>query len=179
MGHHTPGVAELSFDDIELPETALIGEEGKGFAYVMDGLNAGRLNIAGTALGMGEMAYAEALAYAKERPAFGGTLSDFQVVQHMLADMATELRAARLLMLDAAWRFENGEEGRDLCAMAKLFCSEVGCRAVDTSLQIFGGAGYVRGQRIERLYRDVRVTRIYEGASEIQKNTIARKILRP
>lgn len=178
MGHHTPGVAELAFDDIALPAEALIGEEGKGLSYLMHGLNAGRLAIAGTALGMGELALEEARTYACERPAFGGTLSDFQAVQHMLADMATEMRAARLLMLDAAWRYDRGEVSRELCAMAKLYCSETACRTVDTALQIFGGAGYVRGQRIERLYRDVRVTRIYEGASEIQKNTIARQMLR-
>lgn len=178
MGHHTPGVAELAFDDVELPAGALIGEEGKGLSYLMHGLNAGRLAIAGTSLGMGEMALEEARHYARERPAFGGTLSDFQAVQHMLADMATEMRAARLLMLDAAWRYDRGEVSRSLCAMAKLFCSEASGRTVDTALQVFGGAGYVRGQRVERLYRDVRVTRIYEGASEIQKNTIAREMLR-
>lgn len=178
MGTATPGVAELAFDDIELPETALIGEVGKGMAYVMRGLNEGRLAIAGTALGMGEFAYELALDYAKERPAFGATLADFQAIQHMLADMAVDMRAARLLALDAAWRYDQGEQRRDLCSMAKLLCSEAANRTADKAVQIYGGAGYVRGQAVERLFRDVRVTRIYEGASEVQRNTIARQLLK-
>ena len=178
MGTATPGVAELAFDDIELPAEALIGEEGKGLAYVMRGLNEGRLAIAGTALGMGEYALELALDYAKERPAFGGTLSDFQAIQHMLADMALDMRAARLVALDAAWRFDQGEHRRDLCSMAKLLCSEAANRTADKAVQIYGGAGYVRGQAVERIFRDVRVTRIYEGASEVQRNTIARQLLR-
>ena len=178
MGTATPGVAELTFDDIELPHDALIGEAGKGLSYVMRGLNEGRLAIAGTALGMGEFAYAEALDYVQERPAFDGRLADLQVIQHTLADMALDMHAARLVALDAAWRFDRGEQRRDLCAMAKLICSEAAGRTVDNAVQLFGGAGYVRGQTVERLYRDVRVTRIYEGASEIQRNTIARQILR-
>lgn len=178
MGTATPGVAELAFDDIELPAEALIGEEGKGLAYVMRGLNEGRLAIAGTALGMGEYALELALDYAKERPAFGGTLSDFQAIQHMLADMALDMRAARLVALDAAWRFDQGEHRRDLCSMAKLLCSEAANRTADKAVQIYGGAGYVRGQAVERIFRDVRVTRIYEGASEVQRNTIARQLLK-
>lgn len=178
MGTATPGVAELAFDDVDLPGDALIGEEGKGLSYLMRGLNEGRLAIAGTALGMGEFAYEQALAYARERPAFGGRLGDFQAIQHMLADMAVDMRAARLLALDAAWRYDSGEHRRDLCSMAKLLCSEAAGRTADKAVQIFGGAGYVRGQVVERIYRDVRVTRIYEGASEIQRNTIGRQIMR-
>lgn len=178
MGTATPGVAELAFDDIALPAEALIGEEGQGLAYVMRGLNEGRLAIAGTALGMGEYAYELAADYARERTAFGGKLVDLQAIQHMLADMAVDMRAARLVALDAAWRYDQGDQRRDLCAMAKLLCSEAANRTADRAVQIYGGAGYVRGQAVERIFRDVRVTRIYEGTSEVQRNTIARQLTR-
>ncbi len=178
MGTATPGVGQLAFDDIELPAEALIGVEGKGMEYIMRGLNEGRLAIAGTALGMGEYALELAVEYAKERAAFGGVIADFQAIQHMLADMALDMRAARLVALDAAWRYDNGEQRRDLCSMAKLLCSEAANRTSDMAVQIYGGAGYVRGQAVERLFRDVRVTRIYEGTSEVQRNTIARQLLR-
>lgn len=178
MGTASPGVYELTFDDCQLPADAVIGEEGRGFHYALEGLNEGRMNVAATAVGMGEYALELAMAEAKVRPAFGGVISDFQAIRHYIANMATDMRAARLLLLDAAWRYDQGEKKRELASMAKLFATEAGSRTVDTALQIFGGSGYCKGFAIERLYRDIRITRIYEGSSEIQRNTIARELLR-
>lgn len=178
MGTASPGVYELAFDNCQLPADAVIGEEGRGFHYALEGLNEGRMNVAATAVGMGEYALELAMAEAKVRPAFGGVISDFQAIRHYIANMATDMRAARLLLLDAAWRYDQGEKKRELASMAKLFATEAGSRTVDTALQIFGGSGYCKGFAIERLYRDIRITRIYEGSSEIQRNTIARELLR-
>jgi acyl-CoA dehydrogenase len=178
MGTATPGVYELSFDECQIPADALIGEEGRGFHYALEGLNEGRMNVGATAVGMGEYALELAIEEAKVRPAFGGVISDFQAIRHYIATMATDMRAARLILLDACWRYDQGEKKRELASMAKLFATEAGSRTVDTALQIFGGTGYCRGFAIERLYRDIRITRIYEGSSEIQRNTIARELLR-
>jgi len=178
MGTASPGVYELAFDNCQLPADAVIGEEGRGFHYALEGLNEGRMNVGATAVGMGEYALELAIAEAKVRPAFGGVISDFQAIRHYIATMATDMRAARLLLLDAAWRYDQGEKKRELASMAKLFATEAGSRTVDTALQIFGGSGYCKGFAIERLYRDIRITRIYEGSSEIQRNTIARELLR-
>jgi acyl-CoA dehydrogenase len=178
MGTATPGVYELSFNECQLPADALVGEEGKAFGYALEGLNEGRLNVGATAVGMGEYAIELAIDQAKTRPAFGGVISDFQAIRHYIATMATDMRAARLMLLDACWRYDRGEKKREIASMAKLFATEAGGRTVDTALQIFGGAGYCRGYAIERLYRDIRITRIYEGSSEIQRNTIARELLR-
>lgn len=178
MGTATPGVFELSFDNCQVPADALLGEEGQGFHYALEGLNDGRINVGATAVGMGEYALELAIEESKMRPAFGGVISDFQAIRHYIATMATEMRAARLILLDAAWRYDQGEKRRELASMAKLFATEAGSRTVDTAVQIFGGTGYCRGFAVERLYRDIRITRIYEGSSEIQRNTIARELLR-
>jgi acyl-CoA dehydrogenase len=178
MGTATPGVYEMSFNDVQLPADALLGEEGKAFSYALEGLNEGRLNVGATALGMGEFALELAIEQAKLRPAFGGVIADFQAIRHMISNMATDMRAARLMLLDACWRYDQGEKRRELASMAKLFSTEAGSRTVDSALQIFGGYGYCRGYAVERLYRDIRITRIYEGSSEIQRNTIARELLR-
>lgn len=178
MGTATPGVYELTFDECQLPADALLGEEGRGFHYALEGLNEGRMNVGATAVGMGEYALELAIAESKQRPAFGGVISDFQAIRHYIATMATDMRAARLILFDACWRYDQGEKKRELASMAKLFCTEAGSRTVDTAVQIFGGSGYCRGFAVERLYRDIRITRIYEGSSEIQKNTISRELLR-
>lgn len=178
MGTATPGVYELNFDNCQLPADALLGEEGRGFHYALEGLNEGRMNVAATAVGMGSFALELAIEESKQRPAFGGVISDFQAIRHYIANMATDIRAARLVVLDSAWRYDQGDKRRDLASMAKLFATEAGWRTVDTAVQIFGGAGYCRGYAVERLYRDIRITRIYEGSSEIQRNTIARELLR-
>ncbi|WP_238366861.1 acyl-CoA dehydrogenase family protein [Mesobacterium pallidum] len=177
MGTATPGVAHLTFDDIKLPADALVGEEGKGLAYVMEGLNAGRMSVGSTALGMGEFALELATDWALERDVHGGKLADKQAIQHMLADMKLDMHAARMVMYEATTRYDAGRGTRASTSMSKLICTEAGWRTVDKALQIFGGAGYVRGMIVERLYRDVRITRIYEGSSEVQRNTIAKEML--
>lgn len=178
MGTATPGVYAISFNDVQVPPEALLGEEGKAFRYALEGLNEGRLFVASTALGMGEFALELAIEEAKIRPAFGNVIADFQAIRHMLANMAIDMRAARLMLFDACWRFDQGENRRELASMAKTFVTEAGSRTVDSAVQIFGGAGYCRGYPVERMYRDIRITRIYEGSSEIQRNTIAREILK-
>ena len=178
MGTATPGVYEMSFNECFVPADALLGEEGMAFNYALEGLNEGRLNVGATAVGMGEYALELAIDQAKTRPAFGGVIADFQAIRHYLATMATDMRAARLILLDACWRYDQGEKRRELASMAKLFATEAGSRTVDTAVQIFGGSGYCRGFAVERMYRDIRITRIYEGSTEIQKNTIARELLR-
>ncbi|CAN5496582.1 acyl-CoA dehydrogenase family protein [soil metagenome] len=178
MGTASPGVYELNFENCQVSPEALLGEEGRGFHYAMEGLNEGRMNVGATAVGMGEYALELATEEAKVRPAFGAVIADFQAIRHYLATMATDMRAARLILFDACWRYDQGEKRRELASMAKLFATEAGSRTVDTALQIYGGSGYCRGFAIERLYRDIRITRIYEGSSEIQRNTIARELLR-
>ena len=178
MGTASPGVYELGFNECHVPHEALLGEEGQGFRYALEGLNEGRINVGATAVGMGEFALELAKEEAKVRPAFGGVIAEFQAIRHYLATMATDMRAARLILLDAAWRYDQGDKRRDLAAMAKLFATEAGSRTVDTAVQIFGGSGYCRGFAVERMYRDIRITRIYEGSSEIQRNTIAKELLR-
>lgn len=178
MGTATPGVHEIIMQDCELPAEALLGEEGRGLAYAMEGLNEGRVSIGAKAVGMGELALEEAIAFARQRIAFGQPIAEFQAIRHMLADMATEIHAARLVMLEAAWSRDQAALTPARASMAKLFCSEAGGRVVDKALQIFGGTGYCRGTIVERLYRDIRVLRIYEGSSEVQRNQIAKQLLR-
>jgi acyl-CoA dehydrogenase len=177
MGTTLSGLFELSFENCHVPADDLLGEEGKGFEYAMESLNEGRLNVGATAIGMGRFAIELAIDHAKTRMAFGRSLASNQAVQHMLADAAMELHAGWLMVLDAAWRMDAGEDASASSAMVKIYCSEAAGRAVDTALQLFGAAGYSRGVPVERLYRDVRVLRIYEGASEILRNALARKLL--
>ena len=178
MGTSSDGVGELVFDNCRVPAENLLGEEGKAFSYAMEGLNEGRIAIGAKALGMGELALEQATDYAKQRVAFGHTIAEYQAIQHMLADMAVDMYAARQIVLESAWRYDQGDQDAQKCSMVKLFCSEAAGRTIDKALQIFGGSGYCKGMVIERLYRDVRVLRIYEGSSEIQRNLIARQLLR-
>jgi acyl-CoA dehydrogenase len=175
MGTASPGVFELAFDNCQLPEDAVIGEIGRGFHYALKGLNEGRMNVGATAVGMGE--YALELAIEGQGQRFGG--GHFRLPGDPSLHCHDGDRHARgaVILLDAAWRYDQGEK-RELASMAKLFATEAGSRTVDTALQIFGGSGYCKGFAIERLYRDIRITRIYEGSSEIQRNTIARELLR-
>jgi alkylation response protein AidB-like acyl-CoA dehydrogenase len=160
-------VAQLTFTDCLVPRDAVIGEEGKGFYYAMENLNEGRTYVSALAVGMAHCALEDALAYAKQRVAFGQALAEFQAVRHVLADSATEIHAAQLMLHDAATRQDSGGNPAQQCAMAKLFATEMAGRVIDRSLQVHGGYGYLRGTRVERLYREVRLLRIVEGASEM------------
>lgn len=168
---------ELVFNDCAVPAANLLGEEGRGFYYAMETLDEGRLHIAAVAVGQAELALEQAIEYARNRKAFGRPIGDFQALRHYLADMATDIYAARSMLFDAAERYDQGEKISKECSMVKLFCTEMAWRAVDKALQIHGGMGYTREMPVERLYRDVRLLRIVEGTSEIQRNVIAKHLL--
>ena len=170
-------LATLSFDRCRIPATHLLGTEGEGFKLAMRTLNVFRTSVAGAALGFGQRALDEALDHAVNRPMFGKTLADFQLTQATLADMATELDAARLLTYRAAWLHDSGRPCAKEVAMAKMTATESAQRVIDKAVQMFGGRGVMHGERVEQLYRDIRALRIYEGATEVQKLIIGRELL--
>jgi alkylation response protein AidB-like acyl-CoA dehydrogenase len=168
----------LMFTDVKVPVENRIGEEGFGFKFAMDTLNGGRIGIAAQALGIASGAYELALAYSKERKAFGVPISQHQAIQFKLADMATQIEAARMLVLKAAWLKDQGKDYSEASAMAKLYASQVAMDVTIEAVQVHGGYGYVKEYHVERLMRDAKITQIYEGTSEIQKIVISRSILR-
>lgn len=172
-------LARLRFQGCRIDASQRLGEEGDGFKLAMRTLGVFRTTVAGAALGLAQCAFNLALAHARERRMFGCRLADFQLTQAALADMATELDAARLLTYRAAWLHDRGDPAVPEIAMAKMTATESAQRIVDRAVQMFGGRGVQRGERIERLYRDVRALRIYEGATEVQKLIIGRELLRP
>jgi alkylation response protein AidB-like acyl-CoA dehydrogenase len=177
MGLRGSSTTALHFEGCRVPASALLGEENGGFKIAMMALDGGRVGIASQALGIGEAALEKGIAYAKERKAFDAPIADKQAIQWMIADARTELDAARLLTMRAAWLKEQGQPFSQQAAMAKLWSSESAWRVCDRALQIHGGYGYVKEYDVERYYRDVRVTRIYEGTSEIQRIVISRGAL--
>jgi alkylation response protein AidB-like acyl-CoA dehydrogenase len=168
----------LLFTDVKVPKENRIGEDGFGFKFAMKTLAGGRIGIAAQALGIASGAYELALAYSKERKAFGTTISNHQAIQFKLADMATEIEAARLLCLKAAWLKDNHQEYALASSMAKLFASETAMKTTVEAVQIHGGYGFVKEFHVERLMRDAKITQIYEGTSEIQRIVISREILK-
>ena len=178
MGLHPASVAELIFDDCRIPAGNMLGEEGKGFRIALEGIDASRVSIAAQALGIAQAAYDAAVAYSKERRQFGAELARLQAIQWMIADMATDIDAARLLTYRAAWLTHKHKHAPPKeAAMAKVFASEAAHRVCHKAVQIFGGYGYTRDFAVERYYRDQRITEIYEGTSEMQRWTIARQVL--
>jgi alkylation response protein AidB-like acyl-CoA dehydrogenase len=177
LGVRGLGCMDLALDDVRLDAGARLGEAGRGFRLAMRALEGGRVAIAAQALGVGQAALDEALTYARERVVFGQPLGDFQAIQFQLADLATELEAARVL----TWRAADGRDRQTRvsveAAMAKLQASEAAHRAADRAMQILASAGYRRGSTIERLFRDVRAAEIYQGTSEVQRMIIAEEIL--
>jgi alkylation response protein AidB-like acyl-CoA dehydrogenase len=178
MGLHGSVTSELFFEDCRVPKENLLGERGKGFHGALDILDEGRISIAALALGLGQGAFDLAVQYAKEREQFGQAISQFQAVQWMLADMATELSAARWLIYHAAALKDAKKRFLKESAMAKLYASEVGTRCANKAVQIHGGYGYTRDYAAERILRDVKLCEIGEGTSEIQRLVIAREILK-
>ena len=168
----------LLFTDVKVPKENRIGEDGFGFKFAMKTLAGGRIGIAAQALGIASGAYELALAYSKERKAFGTTISNHQAIQFKLADMATEIEAARLLCLKAAWLKDNHQEYALASSMAKLFASETAMKTTVEAVQIHGGYGFVKEFHVERLMRDAKITQIYEGTSEIQRIVISREVLK-
>ncbi|MCU1277145.1 MAG: Butyryl-CoA dehydrogenase [bacterium] len=177
MGLRGSSTVPLVFDGCELPEDALLGKVGGGLSVALAALDGGRIGIASQALGIGQAALAAARSYVKQRVQFGRPIADFQAVQFRIADVATELEAARLLTLRAAWLKENDRAFSREASMAKLYASEAAWRACDAAIQLHGGYGYTRDFPVERYARDCRVTRIYEGTSEVQRIVIARSLL--
>ena len=178
LGIHATACTELSFTDCEVPAANRIGEEGQGYKIALSMLDGGRIGIASQATGIAQGAFEAALAYARERHAFGHPIAEFQAIQFMLADMATEIDAARLLARRAAWKQDSGARFSMEAAIAKLFASEMSTRVAHKAIQIHGGNGYSSEYPVERAYRDSRITEIYEGTSEIQRLVIAAWVLK-
>jgi len=177
LGLHASNTAELVFDNVAVPAANLVGELHMGFVNTLQVLEGGRVAMAAMAVGIAQAALDQALAYMKQRRAFGKTLADFNGLQGMIADIGTEVEAARLLTLRAAALKDAGKPARTAASMAKVFASEVAMKAATKALQIHGGAGYIAEFPIERIFRDAKLTEIGEGTSEIQRMVIARDLL--
>jgi len=178
LGITCSGSVEMVFEDCRVPASNLLGEEGMGFKIAMNTLDGGRIGIAAQAVGIARACLEEATRYARQRKAFGRPIAEFQAIQFMLADMATEVDAARLLTHRAAWAKDQGGRFSLEAAQAKLFASEVAMRSAVKAVQIFGGYGYMNEYPVERYFRDAKITEIYEGTSEIQRLVIAANLLR-
>lgn len=178
MGQRASQVGALTFDDVRLPADALLGEEGRGFHMMMSVLDKGRVGIASLAVGIGQAGLEAATDYAKERKQFNRPIAEFQGVQWLLADMAKDVEAARLLVRSAAAKIDAGEDATMACSMAKCFAGDMAVARSADAVQVFGGSGYIRGFEVERLYRDAKICQIYEGTNQIQRMIIARELLK-
>ncbi len=178
MGQQGAHVCDVNFDNVRVPVENRLGAEGDGFKVAMRVLDRGRLHISAVCVGAAERLIADSIAYAKDRQQFGKPIAEFQLIQAMIADSVAECKAAKALVLQTARAKDRGERITEDCACAKLIASEMVGRVADRAVQIFGGAGYIADYGIERFYRDVRLFRIYEGTSEIQRTIIAREALR-
>lgn len=178
MGQCASDTVDLVFNNCQVPAARLLGKEGEGFAIAMSGLDAGRIGIAALSLGVAQAALDEAIKYAKQRKQFGQAIAQFQGLQWIIADMAMDVEAARLLVLNAADMKERGENCTMAASMAKCFASEMVNRVTSQAIQIHGGYGYVKEYAVERFYRDARVLTIYEGTNQIQRHVIARELLK-
>jgi len=178
MGIKASSTTPLYFSDCRIPKDALLGKEGRGFKIAMQTLDGGRIGIAAQALGIAQGALDASIAYAKERVQFGKPIATLQAIQWMIADMATEIDAAQLLVYRAAWNKDNGRPYGKEAAMAKLFASETATRVAGKAIQIHGGYGFTESYPVERAYRDAKITELYEGTSEVQRMVIAGSLLR-
>jgi len=178
LGMRASSTGEVLFEDCVVSPEQLLGKPGEGFIDSLRVLDGGRISIAALAVGMAQGAYDASLAYSKHRKQFGKPISEFQAIQHKLADMATSIDAARLLTLRAAWRKDQGRSVNKESAMAKLYASEVAVRVADEAVQIHGGYGFIKDYPVEKFYRDVKLCTIGEGTSEIQRLVIARQLLK-
>jgi butyryl-CoA dehydrogenase len=178
LGIHATACTELAFSDCEVPVANRLGNEGDGYKIALSTLDGGRIGIGAQATGIAQGAFEASLTYAKQRQAFGHPIAEFQAIQFMLADMSTEIDAARLLVRRAAWKQDSGGRFSMEAAIAKLFASEMSTRVTHKAIQVHGGYGYSREYPVERMYRDARITEIYEGTSEIQRIVIASWVLK-
>jgi len=177
MGIHMMSTAEINYKDVRVPVSNVIGQAGKGFYHVLEFFDESRILVAAQALGIAQGAYDRALAYVKQREQFGRKIAQFQVTQHKLADMATKIELARLITYKAAWNYDQGRIDPKLTSMAKMYAARTAVEVADEAIQLLGGYGYMTEYEVERFYRDAKITEIYEGTKEIQKNTIASEIL--
>jgi alkylation response protein AidB-like acyl-CoA dehydrogenase len=177
MGIKMTSTGELAFNNVRVPVTNLLGTENRGFYQVLEFFDESRIEIAAQALGIGQGAFDRALAYTKERSQFGKKLAQFQVTQHKLADMATKIETARLIVYKAAWNYDQGSIDPKLTSMAKMYAGRMAVEVADEAIQLHGGYGYMLEYEVERFYRDAKIMEIYEGTKEIQKNTIASALL--
>ena len=178
MGQRASQVGALNFDDVVLPPDSLLGVEGRGFHMMMSVLDKGRVGIASLAVGIAQAGLEAATDYAQTRKQFKRAISEFQGVQWLLADMAKDIQAARLLVADAALKIDYGAEATMACSMAKCFAGDMAVARSADAVQVFGGSGYIRGFEVERLYRDAKICQIYEGTNQIQRMIIARELLK-
>ena len=177
MGIKMTSTAELSFNDVKVPVSNLVGQENKGFYHVLEFFDESRIETAAQALGIAQGAFDRALAYCKERTQFGKKLAQFQVTQHKLADMAAKIELSSLIAYKSAWNFDQGRIDPKLTSIAKMYTARVAVEVADEAIQLLGGYGYMLEYEVERFYRDAKITEIYEGTKEIQKNTIASALL--
>lgn len=177
MGQRASQVGALMFDDVRLPSNALLGVEGRGFHMMMSVLDKGRVGIGALAVGIGQAGLEAAVEYAAQRKQFKKPIAEFQGVQWLLADIAKDVEAARLLVHSAAYKIDTGADATKACSMAKCFAGDMAVARSADALQVFGGSGYIRGFEVERLYRDAKITQIYEGTNQIQRMIIARELL--
>jgi alkylation response protein AidB-like acyl-CoA dehydrogenase len=177
MGMGLSYTAEVNFKDVRVPTTNLVGKENKGFYQVLEFFDESRILVAAQALGTAQGAFDRALAYVKQREQFGKKIAQFQVTQHKLADMATKIETARLLTYKAAWNFDQGRIDPKLTSMAKMYAARTSVEVCDEAIQLLGGYGYMLEYEVERFYRDAKITEIWEGTKEIQKNTIASTLI--
>lgn len=178
MGQRGSHVGPLFFDKVSLPDESLLGDLNRGFYMIMSVLEKGRVGIGALAIGIAQAGLEASLEYAKSRRQFGRLISEFQGVQWMLAQMAMEISAARGLVHRAALLLDNDKVATEACSMAKCFASDVAVRQTAEAVQIFGGSGYIKGYEVERLYRDAKITQIYEGTNQIQRTIIAKQLLK-
>lgn len=177
LGQRASQVGELHFDEVRLGADSLLGERGRGFHMMMSVLDKGRIGIAALAVGIQQAALDAAVEQAKTRQQFGQSIGEFQGIQFMLADMAKDLEASRLLVRSAASRFDEGSDATLSASMAKCFAADAAVTHASNAIQVFGGSGYIRGYEVERLFRDAKITQIYEGTNQVQRMIIARKLL--
>jgi alkylation response protein AidB-like acyl-CoA dehydrogenase len=177
MGLRMMATTEVNFSNVRVPLSNLVGEEGKGFYQVLEFFDESRILIAAQALGTAQGAFDRALDYVKQREQFGKKIAEFQVTQHKLADMATKIELARLMTYKAAWNFDQGRIDPKLTSMAKMYAARTAVEVADEAIQLLGGYGYMKEYEVERFYRDAKITELYEGTKEIQKNTIASAVL--
>ncbi len=177
MGIKMTSTGELSFNEVRVPLSQLVGQENRGFYQVLEFFDESRIEIAAQALGIAEGAFDRALAYCKERVQFGKKLAQFQITQHKLADMAAKIELASLIVYKSAWNFDQGRIDPKLTSIAKMYAARTAVEVADEAIQLLGGYGYMLEYEVERFYRDAKITEIYEGTKEIQKNTIASALL--